>query len=96
MMVGCCIMPLRFVDTYGFFPSYAIEDLIRAYAILGGVPAYLEQFDSEISIADNVREHIVSKGTSSTKSRSFSCDKNLGNLRPTWRFSKRWRLGIRR
>ena len=34
--------PLRFVDTDGFFPSYAIENLIRVYAILGGVPAYLE------------------------------------------------------
>lgn len=57
------LTPLRFVDACGFFPTYAIEDLIRAYAILGGVPAYLEQFDPETSVADNVREHVVSKGT---------------------------------
>lgn len=57
------LTPLRFVDASRFFPAYSIEDLIRAYAILGGVPAYLEQFDPEESIANNVRENIVSKGT---------------------------------
>lgn len=57
------LTPLRFGDACGFFPAYAIEDLIRVYAILGGVPAYLEQFDPEKSIAENVRAHVVSKGT---------------------------------
>lgn len=57
------LSPLRFGDTCEFFPAYTIEDLIRAYAILGGVPAYLEQFDPEISIAENIRDHVVSKGT---------------------------------
>lgn len=57
------LSPLRFVDACRFFPSYGIEDQIRAYAILGGVPAYLEQFDPGDSISTNVRERILSKGT---------------------------------
>jgi hypothetical protein len=57
------LTPMRFVDACGFFPSCSLEELIRVYAILGGVPAYLEQFDPGTSIAENVRTSVVSKGT---------------------------------
>ncbi len=57
------LTPLRFVDACRFFPAYSITDLIRVYAVLGGVPAYLEQFDPEASVPDNIRERVLSKGT---------------------------------
>ena len=38
------VRPLPFSATAAFFPSYSIEQRIAVYAILGGVPAYLELF----------------------------------------------------
>lgn len=57
------LTPLRFAEACRFFPSYSIMDLIRVYAVLGGVPAYLEQFDPTTAVTDNIREYILSKGT---------------------------------
>lgn len=57
------LSPLGFSDTCCFFPSYSITDLIRVYAVLGGVPAYLEQFDPGESVADNIYHHVLLKGT---------------------------------
>lgn len=37
-----------------FFPGWSSEDRIRAYAVCGGMPYYLEQFDPELAFADNV------------------------------------------
>ena len=44
-----------------FFPSYNIEENIRIYAILGGVPFYLDKFDSNISALENAKKEILSK-----------------------------------
>ncbi len=44
-----------------FFPRYNIEENIRAYAILGGVPFYLEKFDSNKSALENAKKEILSK-----------------------------------
>ncbi len=57
------LTPLSFADACAFVPGYAAEDLVRTYAILGGVPAYLQQFDPERSLAANIRERTLSKGT---------------------------------
>ena len=37
-----------------FFPGWSSEDRIRAYAVCGGMPYYLEQFDPDLALADNV------------------------------------------
>ncbi|VVB86688.1 Archaea bacterial proteins of uncharacterised function [uncultured archaeon] len=44
-----------------FFPGYDIEENIRAYAILGGVPFYLNKFDPGISALENAKKEILSK-----------------------------------
>ncbi|WP_227134614.1 ATP-binding protein [Halorubellus salinus] len=54
--------PMTFGDAAGFFPDYTPIQLINAYSILGGVPAYLEQFDPDRSLFDNVDHFILSKG----------------------------------
>lgn len=38
------LQPLTFADARLFLPSYSVQDQVRAYAVLGGVPAYLRQF----------------------------------------------------
>lgn len=44
-----------------FFPGNSIEENIRIYAILGGVPFYLEKFDKRKSALDNAKGEILSK-----------------------------------
>ncbi len=56
----CLLEPLDFRAAARFFPRYTAADQIRAYAILGGVPAYLLQFDDQKSIQSNIREAILS------------------------------------
>ena len=56
------LKPLSFTESKSFFPGYDIEDQVTAYAILGGVPYYLEQFNQNLSVAENTKRHILRKG----------------------------------
>lgn len=52
-----------FYDAAKFFPSYSDQDKVLAYAILGGIPHYLNQFDPALSIAENIKKNILRKGS---------------------------------
>ena len=52
------LKPLPFSATGAFLPAYSLERRIAVYAILGGVPGYLERFNDRDSLADNVRRHL--------------------------------------
>ena len=56
------LLPLPFVSVRQFFPQYSVEDQVAAYAILGGIPYYLIQFQSEKSLEENIRTNILQKG----------------------------------
>jgi AAA+ ATPase superfamily predicted ATPase len=56
------LAPLSFADVRGFFPDEDLETQIQVYSVLGGVPAYLEQFDPERSLLENVERAVLSKG----------------------------------
>ena len=53
--------PIRFQDFSEFFPRISIEKLIEFYSVIGGVPKYIEVFDSKKDIFYNIQEHILSK-----------------------------------
>lgn len=53
---------MGFYDAVKFFPSYSDRDKILAYSILGGIPHYLRQFQPELSIAENIKKNILTKG----------------------------------
>lgn len=57
------LAPLSFRDAALFFHGYSREDQLTAYGILGGMPAYLEQFDPNKQVEANVVERILSRGT---------------------------------
>ena len=57
------LKPLDFWQTRFFLSGFGFEDWVRAYAILGGVPAYLLQFDDQIALLDNVEQEILQPGT---------------------------------
>ncbi len=52
---------LKFRYLTEFFPRNTFEENIKAYAILGGVPFYLEKFDPKKTPLENAKEQILSK-----------------------------------
>ena len=54
--------PMSVGDASGFFPNYGPIALIRTYSAVGGIPAYLEQFDPDVDLLCNVEQHVLSKG----------------------------------
>ncbi len=54
---------MGFYDAAKFFPNYSERDKVLAYAVLGGIPHYLNQFDSELSVAENIKRNILTKGS---------------------------------
>jgi len=53
---------MGFNDAAKFFPNYSDRDKIIAYAVLGGIPHYLAQFDPDLSLDDNIKKNILTKG----------------------------------
>ncbi len=48
------IKPFDYLESSAFFKSYTNEEKLLTYGILGGIPRYLEAFDSNISIQKNI------------------------------------------
>ena len=55
------IAPLEFRFVRKFFPDYSLEQLVETYSVLGGIPRYLEEFDSKIAIDENIKKKILDK-----------------------------------
>lgn len=53
---------LPFEDAIKFFPNYSDVDKMLAYAILGGIPHYLRQFDPKLSLKNNIIKNVLTKG----------------------------------
>ena len=53
---------MGFYDAAQFFPNYSHRDQIMSYAVLGGIPHYLRQFDPALSLEDNIKQNILTKG----------------------------------
>jgi len=55
--------PLQFQDARLLFPSYSSEDQVRTYAVYGGTPAYLHTLQMQASLAENIRDGILTRGS---------------------------------
>ncbi|MCM1468772.1 MAG: ATP-binding protein [Alistipes sp.] len=53
---------MGFYDAVKFFPSYSPRDKVLAYAVLGGIPHYLKQWNADLSVGENIRRNILTKG----------------------------------
>ncbi len=53
---------MSFYDAVQFFPDYPDRDKIIAYSILGGIPHYLRQFDADLTLEENIKRNILTKG----------------------------------
>jgi len=54
--------PLSYRDAGRFFGAWSPADRLRAWAVAGGIPYYLEQFDAGRSLAWNIENRILRKG----------------------------------
>ena len=54
---------MGFYDAVKFFPEYTDKDKILVYSILGGIPHYLRQFSPKLSVAQNIKKNILTKGS---------------------------------
>jgi len=57
------LAPLSFPDFKQFFCTKDISKLIEYYAVLGGVPRYIEFFDESKDIYDNIKSKILYKNS---------------------------------
>lgn len=53
---------MGFYDAIKFFPNYSDKDKVLVYSILGGIPHYLSQFNPDLSISENIKRNILTKG----------------------------------
>jgi uncharacterized protein len=53
------VVPFGYRDAALFMPGYSPEDRVRAYAVCGGMPYYLERFDDKVPLAENILRHIL-------------------------------------
>lgn len=57
------IKPFDYFESCEFFPNYNIIDKMIAYGILGGVPRYLEAFNPDLSLEENIKFNLLTEGS---------------------------------
>jgi AAA+ ATPase superfamily predicted ATPase len=54
--------PLPFSSLQEFFPNWDAAERVAAYAIVGGIPAYLNWFNPKYSLVENIRNVVLAPG----------------------------------
>ncbi len=55
------IEPMPFQASRKFFPKLGFKESLRIYTITGGMPAYLLQFEKNLSLEENIKRSIINK-----------------------------------
>jgi AAA+ ATPase superfamily predicted ATPase len=57
------VRPLDFAGVRQFLPKrWSFEQCVEVYAVLGGMPGYLRQFDLDTDLLGNIRERVLTPG----------------------------------
>lgn len=72
---------LDFRSTAAFFPRWSKLDRLAVHGILGGVPAYLRQFDPNATLAENIKRCILDVGTFLSEEAEFLLKMELREIR---------------
>lgn len=57
------LQQLPYSGLRAFFPTWSAEERIAAYALVGGIPAYLTWLDADQSLVDNLRAVVLAPGS---------------------------------
>jgi uncharacterized protein len=60
---GMQLAPLGYREAAEFFPDWSPADRLRAWALLGGIPYYLEQWDPARGLEWNIIHRFLAKGS---------------------------------
>lgn len=60
---GAQLAPLGYREATAFFPDWDPADRLRAWALLGGIPYYLEQWEPSRSLEWNITNRLLRKGS---------------------------------
>ncbi|OGG35593.1 ATPase [Candidatus Gottesmanbacteria bacterium RIFCSPLOWO2_02_FULL_42_29] len=55
------LKPLAFYESWKFFPDKSFEEFLKLFSITGGLPGYLLQLNSELSLPENIKSKIFDK-----------------------------------
>lgn len=53
------LQPLSFGSLRALLPTLTTEQRVAVYAVTGGIPAYINLFDDQLNIINNLREHFI-------------------------------------
>jgi AAA+ ATPase superfamily predicted ATPase len=56
------LQPFSFAALGQFLPNWSLEERVAAYAIVGGIPAYLNWLDPDMNLVENIQQVILSEG----------------------------------
>lgn len=56
------LQPFTLWDARALLPELNAEALVHIFAILGGMPAYLRQYDASLGLLENVEQKILARG----------------------------------
>ncbi|MCP5100121.1 MAG: ATP-binding protein [Chloroflexi bacterium] len=56
------LQPFSYSTLAEFFPSWSAEERVAVYAIVGGIPAYLNWLDPDLSLVENIRQVVLAEG----------------------------------
>ncbi len=55
------LKPLAYLDFRKLFRDWDEEDIMSAYAVLGGIPRYVEEFDQTKSLSENIKKAFLDR-----------------------------------
>ncbi|MEW5707100.1 MAG: ATP-binding protein [Actinomycetota bacterium] len=53
------LKPLNISDISSFFPNRSFNELVELYAVVGGVPKYIESFNPNLDIFSNIKQNVL-------------------------------------
>jgi len=56
------LSPFDYADAARFFPTLSAVNRLQAYAVFGGMPAYLAVGHAKLSLAENIRDGVLADG----------------------------------
>ncbi len=61
--VSMKLKPLNPVEVAGFYPGWSFKEVLEAYGVLGGTPAYHRFFDPREDLRSNILKNVLTQGS---------------------------------
>jgi len=71
------LQPLTYRDFRGLFGKWTEENIVGAYAVLGGIPRYAEEFNLNMSLDENIQKAFLDKNAYLYKEAKFLLTEEL-------------------